>query len=150
VGNQSCYELVEPCFSTFAIEYKPGFDDSYITWVSNGKATWTLNAAALGADGNVSIAARPVSQEPMYLIANLGMSPSFQKISPNIQVPAKMRIDYIRVYQDPDNINVGCDPQGFPTMEYIEQYNTAYTNPNFTVWGDIGQTFPKNSFYQTC
>ncbi len=33
--------------------------------------------------------------------------------------PVYMLIDYVRVYQDPSNINLGCDPDGFPTAEYI-------------------------------
>lgn len=33
-----------------------------------------------------------------------------------------MSVDYIRVYQDPDNINVGCDPEDFPTSKYINRY----------------------------
>lgn len=36
--------------------------------------------------------------------------------------PAIMRIDYIRVYQPKDAINIGCDPADFPTNAYINQY----------------------------
>lgn len=36
--------------------------------------------------------------------------------------PTTMRVDWIRVYQDPDNINIGCDPPDFPTAAYIDQY----------------------------
>jgi hypothetical protein len=35
--------------------------------------------------------------------------------------PAHMRIDYIRVYQPIDAINIGCDPKDFPTKAYIDQ-----------------------------
>jgi len=34
--------------------------------------------------------------------------------------PATMSIDYIRVYQPKDNINIGCDPDKFPTSTYID------------------------------
>ncbi len=44
-----------------------------------------------------------------------------------------MHVDYIRVYQQKDSINYGCDPVGFPTSNYINQYIEAYTNPNITV-----------------
>jgi hypothetical protein len=44
-----------------------------------------------------------------------------------------MHIDYIRVYQPQNAINYGCDPEGFPTSNYINQYIDAYTNPNYTV-----------------
>lgn len=36
--------------------------------------------------------------------------------------PATMHIDYIRVYQRPDSINVDCDPPDFPTAAYISQF----------------------------
>lgn len=32
-----------------------------------------------------------------------------------------MRVDWIRVYQPKDAINVGCDPKEFPTEAYINQ-----------------------------
>jgi len=61
-----------------------------------------------------------------------------------------MSVDWIRVYQDPKAINVGCDPSEFPTAEYINTYKEAYTNANLTTWEQFGQTFPKNSFIQSC
>ena len=33
-----------------------------------------------------------------------------------------MRIDWIRVYQPTDAINIGCDPVNFPTEAYINEY----------------------------
>lgn len=53
------------CFAVYGVEYKPGFDDAYISWLSNDKLTWTLNVAGLGADSATQISARPVPQEPM-------------------------------------------------------------------------------------
>ena len=47
---------------------------------------------------------------------NLGMSPGF--VVPDftkLTFPGHMYIDYIRIYQDPDRINWGCDPKDFPT-----------------------------------
>ena len=37
----------------------------YITWVSDNKVSWTLNAPGVGPDPTVDISARQVSQEPM-------------------------------------------------------------------------------------
>ena len=37
----------------------------YITWVSDNKVSWTLNAPGIGPDPTVEISARQVSQEPM-------------------------------------------------------------------------------------
>jgi beta-glucanase (GH16 family) len=57
----------------------------------------------------------------MYLLANLGISRNFGGISENLTLPVTMRVDYIRVYQPKDAINIGCDPAGFPTTQYIEK-----------------------------
>lgn len=83
---------------------------------------------------------------------NLGMSENFGTPDlADLTFPNHMRVDYIRVYQDPDNINIGCDPKDFPTQAYINQYMEAYTNPNLTTWrDDFGQPFPKNSLLDSC
>ena len=39
----------------------------------------------------------------------------------HLTFPATMKIDYIRVYQDPSKKNIGCDPEDFPTEAYINQ-----------------------------
>jgi hypothetical protein len=124
-------------FPTFsAVRY----DDAYITWIDDGKMAWTLYAGGVAADPRVEISARPVPQEPMvnaclvcyastdwldvprqYIIANLGFSLNFGGIDlDRIAFPATMSIDYIRVYQPKDAINIGCDPKDFPTAAYIQ------------------------------
>ena len=40
----------------------------------------------------------------------------------HLQLPATMRVDYIRIYQPSHAINIGCDPKDFPTAEYINTY----------------------------
>ncbi|KAF5371800.1 hypothetical protein D9758_003386 [Tetrapyrgos nigripes] len=120
--NQDCYELGTGCFSVYGFEYKPGFNDAYITWISDGAPSWTLLSGAMGPDERVNISARSVSQEPMYIIMNLGMSFGFTNNVidfDHLQFPATMLVDYIRVYQEPDALNIGCDPEGFPTADYI-------------------------------
>ncbi|KAG7447439.1 glycoside hydrolase family 16 protein [Guyanagaster necrorhizus] len=146
--NQECYQLASGCFAIYGFES----DDAYISWINDGKVAWTLNAAGMGADSATEISARPVPEEPMYIIANLGMSTNFGTVDlDHLTFPAIMMIDYIRVYQDPDNINIGCDPDGFPTAKYIASYNEAYENPNLTTWvDDYGQTVPKNSLLDAC
>ncbi|TFK43746.1 glycoside hydrolase family 16 protein [Crucibulum laeve] len=150
--NQLCYEYVEDCYSVYGFEYKPGYDDAYITWVSDNKISWTLNAGGVGPDSSVEISARPVPQEPMYMIINLGMSENFGAIDfDHLIFPNHLRVDYVRVYQRADAINIGCSPKDFPTEDYINKYIEAYTNPNLTTWrADYGQPFPKNSFMEPC
>lgn len=41
----------------------------------------------------------------------------------NLIFPTKMKVDWIRVYQPQDAINIGCDPKEFPTQAYIDQYD---------------------------
>lgn len=81
-----------------------------------------MKSAGTAADPIVEIDARPIPQEPMYIIANLGMSRNFGNVDlEHLTFPAIMRIDWIRVYQATDAINIGCDPKGFPTAAYIDQ-----------------------------
>ncbi|KAA1471582.1 beta-glucan synthesis-associated protein [Dentipellis sp. KUC8613] len=151
--DQDCYELGGTgCFSVYGFEYVPGFDNAYISWISNNKTAWTLNQNGMRTDPRVEIGPRAIPQEPMYIIANLGMSTNFGKVDlDHLTFPTKMRIDYIRVYQHPDRINIGCDPPDFPTAAYINEYIGAYTNPNLTTWrDDFKQPFPKNSFLKQC
>ncbi|KAF8914199.1 glucosidase [Gymnopilus junonius] len=124
----------------------------YISWISDGKMSWTLNVAGMGPDPTVEISARPVPQEPMYIIINLGMSKNFGAIDfEHLTFPNHMYVDYIRVYQDVNHINIGCDPHDFPTADYINSHIEAYTNPNLTTWTtDYGQPFPKNSLLTPC
>ncbi|KAJ7574310.1 beta-glucan synthesis-associated [Mycena floridula] len=150
--DQNCYELGTGCFSVYGFEYKPGFDGAYIDWISNNKLAWSIYSEGLAADTRVEISARPVPQEPLYIIANLGMSENFGVVDfEHLTFPTTMRIDYIRVYQDPKQINIGCDPENFPTAAYIQEYIEAYTNPLLTTWvDDYKQTIPKSSLLGQC
>lgn len=40
----------------------------------------------------------------------------------HLTFPTTMQIDWIRVYQPKDAINIGCDPSDFPTEAYINQF----------------------------
>lgn len=33
--------------------------------------------------------------------------------------PAQYKIDYVRVYQEPGAVNVGCSPPDYPTAQYL-------------------------------
>jgi len=152
VTDQKAYELNGGGYSVYGYEYQPGFDNAYITWVSNNQPSWTVFSSAVGADPTVEISARPIPQEPMYILMNLALSMGFSQIDfSHLTFPATMRVDYIRVYQQPGQINIGCDPEGFPTAAYINTYLEAYSNPNLTMWDtDFGQPFPKNSRVVKC
>ncbi|KAI3610563.1 glycoside hydrolase family 16 protein [Moniliophthora roreri] len=169
--NQACYsDMPNPCFSVYGFEYKPGgfhpsfplatlilklylgYNDGYITWLTDNKQVGTILSAGMAADPRVEISARPVPQEPLYLIVNLGLSHGFGTVDlDNLVFPTSMYIDYIRVYQHPDEINIGCDPKDFPTTAYIEQYIEAYQNYNLTTWeDDYKQPKVKNRLVDQC
>lgn len=57
-----------------------------------------------------------------YIIINLGISKNFGDVDfEHLTFPTTMKVDYVRVYQHPDNINIGCDPEEFPTEAYINK-----------------------------
>lgn len=56
-----------------------------------------------------------------YIIVNLGFSHNFGAIDfTALQFPTTMSVDYIRIYQPQNAINYGCDPDNFPTADYID------------------------------
>ncbi|KAK7059126.1 hypothetical protein VNI00_001752 [Paramarasmius palmivorus] len=150
--NQECYYEKSRCFAVYGFEYKPGYDDSYITWINDNQQVWTINSGGVAADTRVEISARPVPQEPMYILANLGMSTNFGTVDlEHLVFPTSMLIDYVRVYQRKGETNIGCDPKDFPTQAYINAYIEAYTNPNLTTWkDDYKQPFPKSKLLGEC
>ncbi len=57
------------------------------------------------------------------------MSEGFQTVDySHLTFPAKMLVDYVRVYQREGEVSVGCDPKDHPTSGYIESHLNAYTN----------------------
>ncbi|KAF7303707.1 GH16 domain-containing protein [Mycena indigotica] len=148
--NQNCYQLKKQCYAVQGFEYIPGYDQAYVTWISDNKVSWTMRAAAAGADTAAEISARPITQEPLYILVNLGFSHSFSWIDfDKLIFPATMRVDWIRVYQPQDKINIGCDPAERPTAAYINTYLEAYTNPNLTTWHDDYKQ-PNSVFVLNC
>ncbi|KAH9042091.1 glycoside hydrolase family 16 protein [Lactarius pseudohatsudake] len=142
-------------FATYAYEWwsNPNHrSDGYVQWYSEGQKTWRATYASLAGDSTTGISNRIIPEEPMYLILNLGMAPSFQKQDfQHLQFPSKMYIDYIRVYQRSDvSDGVGCNPSSHPTTDYINNHLNAYSNPNLTTWSQANYSFPRNSLLDGC
>ncbi|TNY22579.1 beta-glucan synthesis-associated protein-domain-containing protein [Rhodotorula diobovata] len=150
--DPDAYEESEGTFSTYGFEYKPSDgDDGYVTWLSDGEPAWTLTSGAVAANAESDIGQRTISTEPMSIILNLGISDSFQTINyKQLEFPGVMRVDWVRVYQREDAVNVGCSPKDMPTADYIANHYNAYTNPNLTTWEQAGYEFPRNSLKDTC
>ncbi|KAF8649109.1 hypothetical protein AX16_006007 [Volvariella volvacea WC 439] len=139
-------------FKTFGFEYwsNPNNpDEGSITWQVDGRLSHRMGAAAvapdMGPEGS-QVGQRLIPVEPMAIVLNLGMSPNWQQILPETMMfPAEFMIDYVRVYQRSDSINYGCDPEAFPTADYINRHIQAYRNVNMTQWpGEI----PRNRLWE--
>jgi beta-glucan synthesis-associated protein KRE6 len=78
------------------------------------------------------------------------MSRNFGRVDlEHLTFPTTMYVDWVRIYQPRDEINIGCDPENFPTMDYIQRHLEAYTNANLTTWeDDYEQAFPRNRLLQ--
>ena len=135
--------------------------NGFINWQVDGQQTSSLYAPAVGPDqgtGGSGVGQRLISEEPMAIVLNLGISrmlfpffllrylPSFLRIlnlthctwynTANWQpinlatmiFPAEYKVDYIRVYQRTGQTNTGCDPKNYPTADYINNHLEAYTS----------------------
>ena len=142
-------------FATFGFEYSAypkEREKGYITWVTDGKPAWTMQADAVAENPRTEIGRRIVPEEPMAMIINLHASNNFQTVDwAHMTFPNYFRIDYVRVYQRADGSgSVGCDPPDYPTKDYIERHSNAYSNANLTTWAQAGNTFPKNRLIDKC
>ncbi|CAE6456091.1 unnamed protein product [Rhizoctonia solani] len=148
---EDIYQQTQGNFQTFGFEYygnRNKRQDGYITWVANGKESFSMTAAAVGPDAMAEISSRPVAEEPMSIVLNLAISESFQAVDvANMVFPSEFKVDYVRVYQRKGEKNVGCDPKDYPTAQYIKDHIDVYTNANITKWPTA---FPKNSQYDGC
>ena len=126
-------------YQTYSFQYTPG-PKGNIVWKVGSERTWKLDARAIGPNGNIG--QRTIPTEPMSMVMNFGMSNGFSAINMTgiaPLLPATMRFDYVRIYQDPesDTSSMTCDPPDYPTLSYIREHANAYTNPNITRWYDI-------------
>lgn len=139
----------------YRLEWEPGSTEGggYIEWYLDDDFIFGISGDDLAATTGAMIPA-----EPMYLILNTAISHRwgmpepcdiahcpmcwrcYDCTNPDCQctlpdgmkgcknLPAEMRIDYIRLYQDADNQKhtVGCSPPGYPTSEYIAAHQEDY------------------------
>jgi len=140
-------------FTTMGFEYWSDPNDptsGFIEWQVNGNPTARMGASAVGPDTDPTVGSgvgqRLIPLEPMSIIMNLGMSPNWQNIDLSTMVfPGLMLVDYVRVYQRTGETNIGCDPPGFPTADYIQRHPDTYGNPNLTAFN---YPTPKNGLYE--
>ncbi|CCF59411.1 hypothetical protein KAFR_0G03780 [Kazachstania africana CBS 2517] len=136
-------------FQKYSMEYLNDDDDGYVRWFVGDVPTFTVYATALHPNGNIGW--RRISKEPMSIILNLGISNNWAYIDwQMIYFPVTMSVDYVRIYQPNDSISITCDPDDYPTYEYISDHATAYEDYNLTSWSDTNYTVPKNILTGNC
>ena len=119
-------------YQTYAFEYIPGTDNGSITWFVGDAVTATIHGKAIGPNGNIN--SRLISEEPMSIVLNLGISNAWTWIDwEHLKFPTIMSIDYVRWYQKAGHESVTCDPPGWETTQYIADHPLAYQHPNLTV-----------------
>ncbi|KAH7400010.1 glycoside hydrolase family 16 protein [Cadophora sp. MPI-SDFR-AT-0126] len=137
-------------YQTYGFEYTPGAKGD-VSWFVGNDYTYKVDHRSLRPNGNIG--QRTVPEEPLSIIMNFGMSNSFATVFlPNLAklMPATMRIDYIRIYQEEGLESITCDPEGYETTEYIRQHPEPYANPNLTLWKDTNYKWPTNTLVDGC
>ena len=102
------------------------------------------------ANAEAEVGDRPVPQEPMYILLNLAISTAFGAIDyEGLEPlwPQVMTIEYVRLYQDPDRKNIGCDPVDYPTAEYIARYRTFPPPPSHPLSATLLRLIPTLSCF---
>ncbi|EGZ08594.1 hypothetical protein PHYSODRAFT_339049 [Phytophthora sojae] len=132
---------------TYSVEWVPG-DDGYVRWEVEGHPIYEITAATVTNPPQNAAQTNPrkiMIEKPMYFIFNVALSSSWGSKPPNAGVsgcygdgkdkktnaicdafPMKMKIDYIRVYQDTSTMAYGCDPASHPTKQWIEDHMELY------------------------
>lgn len=146
--NNAWYDGRE--YQKFAFEYAPGNDENaFVAWTVGDDEMMRFDARAVGPNGNIG--QRLISEEPMSLILNLGISNSWTVVEPaELRFPTVLRVDYVRWYQKEEETMVTCDPPGWETTGYIAAHPRAYRNQNMTTWKDAGYAWPKNRLMDRC
>jgi beta-glucan synthesis-associated protein KRE6 len=85
-------------YQKYAFEYEPGTNNGKIAWFVGEDRSLMMDGRAIGPNGNVN--SRVVSEEPMLLVLNLGISSAWGEVDmAHLQFPTIMRVDYVRIYQ---------------------------------------------------
>ena len=120
-GGQSfgnVYDFGEPVFNnyhTFTVEWEPNL----IRWYVDGIHYHTATPADVAPN-------EWVFNDPVYLLLNVAIGGNFGgAIDPNIELPASMAVDYIRVYQGPDT---------------AERFESSFVD-NFSGWQQVEVPF---------
>lgn len=139
----------------YRLEWQPGSSEGggYLEWYLDNEFIFGING-----DSMAELTGAMIPTEPMYLILNTAVSHRwgfpepcdiahcpvcwrcYDCTNPDCQcslpdgmkgcknLPAEMKIDYVRLYQDPKNPahTLGCSPFSHPTKQYIDAHSSDY------------------------
>ncbi|QSZ33584.1 hypothetical protein DSL72_005152 [Monilinia vaccinii-corymbosi] len=121
--NNAWYD--NQAYQKYAFEYIPGTASGKIAWFVGDHQTFLMDGRAIGQNGNV--APRQVSEEPMSMVLNLGISGAWSEVLiGDLRFPTTMFVDYVRIYQRAGEESVTCDPEGYETTAYIRGHMKAH------------------------
>ncbi|KAI8050410.1 beta-glucan synthesis-associated [Syncephalis plumigaleata] len=137
-------------YQNYAFQYEPGAK-GYVRWYIDENKKATIDARAVAPNSKNGVGQRLISEEPMYIIMNLAMSTGFGEVDEkNAPIPSTMHVDYIRIYQHPDKIDVTCDPKDRPTAKYIKEHPKLYNDPGLRAFNESGYPLPEYSLNPQC
>jgi len=125
---------------TYRMEWKVG-PSGHLSWHYDGNFVWGMSAASFGAYSSCSESGgkktcqrtppRMIPNEPMSLVMNtaIGTWNGGKTALDGKHWPALFYVDYVRVWQVDDELNIGCNPPDFPTKAYIEKNAELYGEP---------------------
>ncbi|KAE9353701.1 Callose synthase 7 [Phytophthora fragariae] len=120
-------------YHLYRLDWSPG-PEGYIRWWMDNNFVFEIPGEALSRWMG-GVPPRQIPVEPSYLILSTAVS---EKFSPpcegqicNSLWPSNFTIDYVRVYQGNPNryTSVGCNPQAYPTTEWIYSHPVEYGLP---------------------
>ena len=146
--NNKWYDGEE--YQKYGFEYTPGtLSNAQITWFVGDEISFSMSGNAVGPNGNADT--RPVSEEPMSIVLNVGFSTAWTGIQMDqLRFPTTMYVDYVRIYQLEGQESITCDPPGYETTDYIKKHPDAYHNSNLTLWSETRYPWPKNKMNSDC
>uniref|UniRef100_A0AAV1V547 Beta-glucan synthesis-associated protein n=1 Tax=Peronospora matthiolae TaxID=2874970 RepID=A0AAV1V547_9STRA len=152
----------------YQIEWVTG-QNGYVRWMLAGQPLFEVTAESLvlvPQNAKKNNPQKLMLEEPMSIIFNVALSRSWSAVPPNPgsecrgdgsdetvnkicdEFPMFMKVDYIRLYQDPkgnrgpdDYMQLGCDPKSHPTREWIQGHLEEYEDTD-NPWKDVtGKAF---------
>ncbi|KAI9985958.1 hypothetical protein PInf_024749 [Phytophthora infestans] len=157
-------------YFVYQVEWVTG-DNGYVRWMGDGQPLFEVTAQAFSVVPQNDKKNNPqklMLEEPMSIIFNVALSRSWGATPPNPgrecrgdgtdetvnkicdDFPMFLKIDYIRLYQDPkgnrgtdDYMQLGCDPASHPTREWIQGHMDEYEDLHNPWTEVVGKGFCK-------